>query len=152
MDYRLRCYTLFDITVTNIRNRGRPEDPELLQDWLYKRNTQCNFDTILQAISLRSQPDVFSSPKRTDIRFDEFTQFGFLFDQNEEELYSCWSFEFSVQHPSVFHDGITELGSLYKDCDQVPMIKTHTSWDKLSMCLDTSDELKNIHFEVLHGN
>jgi hypothetical protein len=152
MDYRLRCYTLFDITVTNIRNRGRPENPDLLEDWLYKRNTQCNFDTILQAISLRSQPDVFSNPKRNDIRFDEFTQFGFLFDQEEEELYPCWSFEFSVQHPSVFYDGITELGSLYKDCDQVPMIKTYTSWDKLSSCLDTSDELKNIYFEVLNGN
>ena len=133
MDYRLRCYTLFDITVTNIRNRGRPEDPELLQDWLYKRNTQCNFDTILQAISLRSQPDVFSSPKRKDIRFDQFTQFGFLFDQEEDEVYPCWSFEFSVQHPSVFYDGITELGSLFKDCDQLPMIKTHTIWDKLPM-------------------
>jgi len=153
MDQRIKCYTLFDITVTNVRNRGKPEREDLLQEWIQKRNTQCNFDTVVQAISLRSQPDILSNPVKTDIRFDEFTQFGFLFDQHDNETYPCWSFVFSVHHGSVFYDGITELGALYKDCDQVPMIKTNTAWEKLPSCLDTSDELKNIYFEVLQdGN
>jgi hypothetical protein len=60
-----------------------------------------------------------------------------------------WHFDFNVQHPSVFYDGISDLGSLYKDCDSVPMIKTSTSWQKLPNFLDTSDELRNIYFELL---
>jgi len=117
--------------------------------WLYKRNTQCNFDTILQAISLRSQPEISRMPEKSQIRFDNFTDFGFLFEQQEDELYNCWSFDFEIQHASVFNDGTNELGSLYSDCDTVPMIKTDTVWDKLPSFLDTTAELKNIYFKVI---
>jgi len=130
-------------------NRNRQVADEELIPWLHKRNTQCNFDTVLQAISLRSQPEITRMPEKTQIRFDEFTDFGFLFNQNEDELYDCWSFDFNIQHASVFNDGINELGALYNDCDTVPMIKTNTVWDKLPAFLDTSDELKNIYFKVV---
>jgi hypothetical protein len=148
MSYIITCYSLFDITQTNVRNRNRPEPGLDEESWLYKRNTQCNFDTVQQAISLRSQPEVVRSPEKTLIRFDEFTDFGFLFDQAEDEQYPCWSFDFTIQHPSVFYDGINELGALYRDCDKIPMIKCGTEWDKLPSVLDTSDELRNIFFKV----
>lgn len=76
---------------------------------------------------------------------DDFEHFGFLY--NNEKMY-YWSFEFEVQHPGVFENGIIPLGALYKDCEGVPMIIIDTH----SMCpkfLDTGPELKNIHFEVL---
>lgn len=149
MSYTITCYTLFDITQTGVINRHRPADDEELQSWLFKRNTQCNLDTILQAISLRSQPEITRKPKMKQIRFDEFTDFGFLFQQVDDEVYNCWSFDFTVQHPSVFNDGISELGALYNDCDTVPMIKCGTEWNKLPSFLDTTDELKNIYFKVL---
>jgi hypothetical protein len=148
MSYIITCYTLFDITQTNVRNRNRPELGANEESWLHKRNTQCNFDTVQQAISLRSQPEVVRRPEMTRIRFDEFTEFGFLFDQYEDETYPCWSFDFTVQHPSVFNDGLSELGALYRDCDKIPMIKCDTEWDKLPAVLDTSDELRNIFFKV----
>jgi hypothetical protein len=88
-------------------------------------------------------------PEKTQIRFDEFIDFGFLFEQQEDEVYACWSFDFEIQHASVFNNGINELGALYSDCDTVPMIKTDTVWDKLPSFLDTSDELKNIYFKVV---
>jgi len=119
------------------------------QEWLYKRNTQSNFDTIQQVISLRSQPELVRKPRKTLIRFDEFTDFGFLFEQIDNETYPCWSFDFNIQHPSVFYDGLTELGALYRDCDQVPIVKCNTEWDKLPAFLDSSDELRNIYFRVL---
>ena len=149
MSYTITCYTLFDITPTGVVNRNRPVVDEEMLIWLYKRNTQCNFDTILQAISLRSQPEISRMPDKTQIRFDEFTEFGFLFQQQEDELYNCWSFDFEIQHASVFNDGINELGALYNDCDTVPMIKTDTVWDKLPAFLDTTSELKNIYFKVV---
>jgi hypothetical protein len=149
MSYTITCYTLFDITPTGVVNRNRPVEDEEIASWLYKRNTQCNFDTVLQAISLRSQPEITRMPEKTQIRFDEFTDFGFLFEQKEDELYNCWSFDFQIQHASVFNDGINDLGALHSDCDTVPMIKTDTVWDKLPAFLDTSVELKNIYFKVV---
>ena len=146
MSYTITCYTLFDITQTNVLNRHRPD---MDTEFRYKRNTQSNFDTVQQAISLRSQPEIVRIPEKTLIQFDKFTEFGFLFEQEENETYPCWSFDFNVQHPSVFYDGVNELGSLYRDCDQVPMIKCHTEWDKLPTFLDGSDELRNIYFKVL---
>jgi hypothetical protein len=122
------------------------------KEWHYKRNTQSNFDTVQQAISLRSQPENVRTPIKTSIRFDKFTDFGFLFEQEENETYPCWSFDFDVQHPSVFYDGVSVLGALYNDCDRVPMIKCGTEWDKLPLFLDSSDELRNIYFKVLKND
>jgi hypothetical protein len=150
MSFRITCYTLFDITQTGVLNRSRPGVDQDMTDWTRKRNTQANFDTILQVISLRSQPEVIAMPKRTDIKFDEFENFGFLFQQLENELYPCWKFSFDIHHHSVFNDGISELGALYNDCSGVPMILCGSEWSKLPSFLDTSEELKNIYFTVEH--
>ena len=148
MSYMLTCYTLFDITQTGVLNRQRPAD-QLTDDWIYKRNTQSNFDTVLQAISLRSQPDIIRNPRKTTIQFSEFTNFGFLYE--DEDKVNCWSFDFTVQHSSVFKDGISDLGALYNDCHNVPMTKCGTEWSKLSSMIDTTDELRNIYFEVMNN-
>ena len=141
MSHRIRCYTLFDITKTNITSRTKPDDS--VERWVHKRNTQCNFDTILQIISLRSQPEVVKPPQRIQI---DSSYFGSKY--REKSLY-CWVFEFEVFHSSVFDNGLSELGSLYTDCDYVPMIQTNTESVELSAFLDTSFELKNIHFEII---
>lgn len=150
MSFRITCWCLFDITQTGVVNRATPVLDIPVAEWLYKRNTQCNFDTILQAISLRSQPEVTLFPEKKHIHLGS-AEFGFLMTQLEDEEYPCWSFEFDIQHPSVFDDGITELGYLYGDCDMVPMIKCGTEWDKLPAFLDTTEELRNIYFKVTNG-
>lgn len=152
MSFTIICYSLFDITQTGVLNRHKPDMDINHDDWILKRNTQCNFDTVLQAISLRSQPEILNSPALTKIRFDEFLEFGFLFEQQENEEYNCWTFDFSIQHPSVFANGIDELGALYSDCDRTPMIKCGTEWEKLPSFLDSSPELRNIYFKVLNDD
>lgn len=147
MSFKLNCYTLFDITQTGVINRNRPESEDDLEIWLHNRNTQCNFDTIVQAISLRGQPEDITVPIKSMIKFEDNEDFGFLLEN--EELTPCWTFSFTIQHASVFNDGITELGSLYNDCNGVPMIKTNTAWDKLPAFLDSSIELRNIYFKVV---
>lgn len=150
MSYKITCYTLFDITQTGVLNRAKPSEDQNMDEWLHKRNTQCNFDTILQAISLRSQPEQISKPRRIEIQFDTFDNFGFLFNQQGDEKYPCWTFHFDVQHRSVFNNGIDELGALYNDCNGVPMIRCGTEWNKISSFLDTTSELRNIYFKVEH--
>lgn len=149
MSYRIRCHTLFDITSTGVLNRKAPSTYTVdeLKAWEHRRNTQANYDTILQVISLRSQPEENSITTEKVINFKEFQNFGFLFDDEEDQ--KCWHFDFTIQHPKVFYDGIDELGSLLTDANDVPIIKTDTTWSKLPNFLDTSLELRNIYFEIL---
>jgi hypothetical protein len=143
MSHRLACFTLFDITKTGVLNRARPSDDTVIDDWAYKRNTQCNFDTIIQVISLRSQPDVVTEPKKKVIKLDKNSNFGYTYHNLELPV---WSFDFEVHHSSVFEDGIEELGALYKDCTGVPMIKCGTEYDKISNILDSNNTTRNIYF------
>lgn len=144
--YRICCYTLFDITRTGVLNRSKPID-NAVDDWLTRRNTQCNFDTILQVISLRSQPEVIKIPERYQLDAEALEKFGFLY--NTEEICYYWKFEFEIQHPSVFENGIIPLGALYKDCDGVPMINTEGQHSLCPKFLDVSVELQNVYFEVI---
>ena len=150
MSYRIRCYTLFDITKTGIVNRKPPSNgtDKQLETWEKTRNTQCNFDTILQVVSLRSQPENITEPQQEIVFFDGSDLFGFMYDNEEGQI--MWAFDFDIMHRSVFDDGLNKLGYLYSDCDSVPMIKVGTEWDKLLSFLDTSPELRNIYFEVIN--
>lgn len=150
MSYRIRCSTLFDITQTMSVSR-RPSinfTPAQLKEWETKRNAQTNFDTILQIISIRCQPENATSPKNKQINFNENQLFGFLFEGEDAQNY--WTFEFDIEKELVFDNGISTLGYLFDDCDGVPMVKTGREWSKLPDFLDTSPELKNIYFEVLN--
>ena len=145
MNHRLTCYTLFDITYTGVLNRAKPSEKDMTVDWVYKRNTQCNFDTILQAVSLRAQPEVTKKPKKVDMFFKENNFFGEEFKKVKTQI-QCWTFEFEVHHSSVFEEGDNELGYLFKDCHKIPMIKCGTEVSELSNFLDTSFEHRNIFF------
>jgi hypothetical protein len=142
--HRITCYTLFDITKTGVLNRARPgDDVTDTNDWYRKRSTQCNFDTVLQVISLRAQPDIISDPERLEIDLNANTYFG---NELKNETVPMWKFMFEVQHQSVFEDGINELGALYKDCSDVPMIQCDSQWHKAGDRLDITMEKRNIYF------
>ena len=144
MSHRIVCYTLFDITKTGVLNRARPSvDVTDNNDWFRKRNTQCNFDTILQVISLRAQPDVTRDPQMKLMDLNQIEYFGYIFKQKNIPV---WTFDFEVQHSSVFEDGIEEMGALYKDCDGVPMIKCDSQYANSGDQLDITSETRNIYF------
>lgn len=140
---------MFNITRTGVLNRRTPASitGDALTDWEFKRSTQCNYDTVLQVISLRSQPENITTPKEHTVNFKKAEHFGFLFDDEEDQSY--WEFEFTVNYHGVFNNGINELGALYEDCNGVPMIKLSNDWKKLPNFLDSSPELRNIYFEVI---
>jgi hypothetical protein len=145
---RIRCYSLFDITKTNVTNKKKLLDASVEEalEWQNKRSTQCNLDTIIQVISLRAQPENVTEPflNSDDKNIDKF---GFLYDFTETQNY--WYFDFIVNYASVFSDGKDDLGALYNDCEDVPMIKTGKSPHNIPTSLDISPELRNIYFEIL---
>jgi len=143
MNHRIVCYTLFDITQTGVVNRAKPSLDEDVNTWAYRRNTQANFDTILQAISLRSQPDVKKTPVK-NYSNNSNSWFGDAYN-NLTKPCPYWTFEFEVQHSSVFDDE-TELGALYSDCDGIPMLLCGTECPDMLNTLNVSKMYKNIHF------
>lgn len=130
-------------------NRKPPPNSteEYISTWEHSRNTQCNFDTILQVVSLRAQPEEISAIKQQETLFKDNTNFGFMFAEEEEQ--QLWTFDFTVYKEKVFDNGIDSLGYLFDDCDGVPMISVSTQWSKLPNFLDVSPELRNIYFEIL---
>ncbi len=148
--HRIKCSVLFNVTQTGVMNRNKPMDIDI-DSWIYKRNTQCNFDTILQIISLRSQPEVIKIPTKIQMTSSEFKLFGSSYKYDSQKVYFCWTFEFEVQHSSVFADNIANpLAALYRDCEDVPMIICEGQYNNTTAFLKTSPELKNIHFEVIN--
>jgi hypothetical protein len=146
----IRCQTLFDITPTGVKNR-RPHDitgTELI-DLVKRQQQQSNYDTLLQVISLRSQPESISQVKKSDILLTD-TDFGFLYSSDQDDgTANVWSFTFTIQHASVFQNDDSDLGSLLNDCEQVPMITNLSESVKLTPQLNVDSDLKNIHFEIV---
>lgn len=137
MSDKIACYTLFDITKTNMPNRSRPPEGIEHSDWVYQRNTQINFDTIVQTISLRSQPENISTPIQTHIEED-------FFELNKS--IKCWMFSFEVRSISVYSNGNDELSYLKQDIADVPMLICGTESTDLVNFLSTEKPTKNIHF------
>ena len=131
MSLKIRCYTLFDVTKTGITNRRNVPVPvdDKISLWEKQRNTQCNFDTIIQVISLRSLPEDITDPYKDEITLNDTEKFGFLLES--EIPCAVWTFDFSVVFGSVFNNGTEELGYLFTDCDGVPMIHVGTELNKL---------------------
>lgn len=142
---RIRCVTLFDITNTGVSRRNILPDEDSIV-YTKKRNQQINFETILQIISMRCQPEEITVAKKILTRWNNI--WGTDYSKTKEKI-ATWSFEFTVSQESVFHDGINELGNLYLDSDTVPMIiKLDESLD-VGIQINTSAGKKNIHFEVI---
>ena len=112
-----RLYTLVDITQTNV-SRGSGED--------LKRDQQRNFQSLVQALSLRTQPLNISTPIRLAdgndcislISGDSY-EFGSMY----EGTHTVWSVDFSIEFDNLFDDNRgNSVGLLLDDLNEVPII------------------------------
>jgi hypothetical protein len=132
---KIRCTTLYDITKTNVTTRR-----QLLETQIYpekQRNQQRNLETILQIISLRTQPENISEPRERAMTVEWESSF-------KDTIQNTWTFTFDVDKESIFDNGRSNLGNLYDDCAGVPMIIGLNETCKLSEVLC----LNNIYFEI----
>jgi hypothetical protein len=146
MSDRIACYTLFDITQTNVLNRNKPVGDDI-HLWTQQRNSQANFDTILQCIGLRANPEIRKYPhKKYSTSANKLKHdFGFLINNDTNIWY--WKFEFTVSQLSVYDNETDSLGYLTQDCHEVPMLTCGTEAIELPNFLDTTPELRNIYFK-----
>lgn len=142
---RVRCITLFDITKTDISNRRRTLDNNTDKSLDKKRNQQSNFETIIQIVSMRAQPENISDPMMRESANHIWGK-----SYKKVKILHEWFFEFEVFQSAVFTDSSGDLGKLFLDCDGVPMISNLDESAKLPSTLDLSEEFRNIHFEVVN--
>jgi hypothetical protein len=144
---KIRCQTLFDITQTPYSNRRGMLEAEPDQDAVKQRMQQANFETILQIISMRSQPENISSPTVVPTKLGPESPWGNAY--RSKKAIPSWQFEFTVNYKQVFAQNDQKLGALLQDCRGVPMIKDLGEWPLIETTLNTSPELRNIVFEIV---
>jgi hypothetical protein len=130
--------TLFDCTATGVVGHIKYDQlpfkdhaQQLVdsnQTWMRSRNQQRNWESLIQVISLRTQP--------YDVIDPEFNKAN-----------KCWEFTFAVEFESLYSDGTDDLAELKRDLDQVPMIVGLTETADLDGILKVAGADVNIWFE-----
>lgn len=144
---KIRCSTLFDITKTGIgRRQSATKDASINE---YKsRNQQINFETLLQIIGMRCQPENITDPIK-NITTVKDNRWGVQYNSS---CNSVWEFTFTTYHRDVFNDGKNKLGNLLLDSDGVPMLTNLDETQTLISQLNISGDYKNIHYEVIEDD
>jgi hypothetical protein len=109
--YFYTCATLVDITATGVIRHTAEKELE--------RNQQRNWETVLQCIGLRAQPQLVEQPICKKVEIDQSSIFGEYF-YNTTQL--VWFFSFGVEPADVFLIDDDPVGLLDRTFAQVPII------------------------------
>lgn len=110
-------------------------------DWHRGRNQQRNFETLVQLLSLRTQPQELERSKK--IINQDLTKIG-LGNYDKNNL--VWTLDFTVEFDSIFKIGNDDLGLLRDDFDKIPMITGLKETANLQPYFETSGTMTNISF------
>jgi hypothetical protein len=102
--------TLVDITATGVTRHQVGNE--------LKRDQQRNWETVLQVIGLRSQPQLINGPVCHEYTIDDTSLFGEMY----YGIQKCWVFTFGVEAEDIFLLDNDPVGGLDKDFAQVPII------------------------------
>ena len=143
------CYTLYDITPSGIKSHTRslnfPTTDRTgriihnIQGWDEARNQQRNWETILQVVSLRAQPENCTLPVSfiTPLAKTEFSV--------KKGKSKVWSFAFDSEIDDAFEVNDNPIGALIDDVNMVPMITNLTESSNVGPVLQSIVN-KNIYF------
>lgn len=117
-------YTLFDIP-----DRGN-------------RSAIRNWNTIVQLLSLRTQPYISNFPS---FKIDDLEKYNFGSQYKGQA--KIWSFSFSVDHPQLFVENNDPLYHLKNDSNLIPMIDYNNIIHD-PCCLITSGDSCNLYYTM----
>ena len=107
--YLFQGYSLVDITATGVI-RGYDSNE-------ISRNQQCNWETVIQCMGLRTQPQHIRGPVKVVGEADQF-EFGNLYTGNQ----TVWTWRWAVEQSGVYDSNLAFLGGLLQDFEQVPIV------------------------------
>jgi hypothetical protein len=96
---------------------------------------------------MRTQPENITDPEKQMVTVNADSVWGNTYRGRGK--IPAWCFTFTVDSPAVFDDGQNPIGNLFKDSSGIPMIKGLEESQKIQPMIDSSDEFRNIYFEVL---
>lgn len=102
-------YTLVDITATGVI-RSQDNDSQ-------ERNQQRNWETLLQCIGLRTQPQNITEP-HVGLGSMKLFDFGDFYEGAQK----VWTWSWTVESSGVYDLPGAPLGGLTQDLEQVPII------------------------------
>lgn len=138
---KIACKTLFDCSVTGITGHYRAAQvpfkdraSQLITDqetWNRSRNQQRNWETLLQVLGLRTQPNILVEPYCRD---------------------GVWYFEFETASEGIYDiPGNTDpVAGLLQDCSEVPMVLNLDEQNTVKPVLCISGPSQNIWFNVIN--
>jgi hypothetical protein len=138
---KVLCRTLFDCTHTGVTGHLRPQQLPFTtktgltintpEQWNLSRNQQRNWESLLQIVSLRTQPmNVVPPTKHTD----------------------GWHFAFEVESEGVLGSGhgSDNLAGLVGDCEGVPMVTDLQEAEVITATLHAQGTNQNIWFSAIN--
>ena len=139
---KVLCRTLFDCTYTGVTGHFRAQQLpyttkgglrlETVEDWNRARNQQRNWESLVQIISLRTQPMNVAYPV---------------------EHKDGWHFEFEVEAEGVLSSefGSSDLAGLVGDCEGVPMVTGLNEAEVITATLHAQGANQNIWFTAINN-
>jgi hypothetical protein len=133
-------YSLVDITATGVT---RSTDPEQLE-----RNQQRNWETVLQCMSLRTQPQHVQYPTVDEVNLENF-HFGDMY----HGTHRVWTWMWAVESQGVYDLNNKPLGGLQTDFEQVPIITFLSETARFMLPIFYPyGTIKNIYFSPVQVN
>jgi hypothetical protein len=108
--YFFQGFTLVDISATGVI---RSQDPDNME-----RNQQRNWETLLQCIGLRTQPQNIQEPITSTVEDIGMAEFGDFYTGTQK----IWTWSWTVEREGVYDLTGAPLGGLLQDLEQVPII------------------------------
>ena len=140
---KIICRTLFDCTYTGVTGHFRVAQIPFAdktgniirneQDWYRARNQQRNWETLIQVISLRTQPLNLTVPICKD---------------------GIWEFEFGADNPGVFSvlNDPDPIAGLINDFNGVPMLVSLTEEPGIENTIIVDGDGQNIWIEAVNNS
>lgn len=136
----IEIQTLVDITQTNINRPKQGTQQQLDQ--------QRNFTTLKQCLEIRSNI-IFDVPPQIESKEVKDLGFGSKF----KGKHTVWTFRFTPERSGAYSENGNEIGCLYEDIDQVPVVKSLTETINIEKAIFDlkNPTTKNTIIRVLKG-
>lgn len=127
-------FSLVDITATGV-TRSNIEDQ-------VDRNQQRNWETVLQCIGLRTQPQHIQSPASIEVELG-----GLEFGDMYTGVHRVWTWSWAVEGQGVYDLQNKPLAGLQQDFEQVPIVTYLTETARFMLPIFYPyGTIKNIYF------
>lgn len=127
-------FSLVDITPTGI-TRGADS---------IERNQQRNWETVLQCMSLRTQPLHIEKPRVSLLENVKIAEFGDFYEGPQ----TIWSWSWAVEASEVYDLPGRPLGAIQADFEQVPVVTYLTETAKFMLPIFYPyGSIKNVYFK-----